>query len=443
MWLNNTGVCVGLIPYRRTLGTLFLLIVTPIVPVLLWWVIQRQDGDLARVAGVFAAEGGRGVMAFVREVPSPVDVRAWQIIGCFIGLALGLTRLIPCKMYKGPPSPTGYRNTYHANGVEYFLLMNALFVGGSQFGLGLYNGGILYDHYGEILSALTVFALLFCLMLYVKGITFPSSKDSGTTDNPMFDFFYGTELYPNILGWDVKQFTNDRFGLTWWAIACLSFACKQYETFGYVSDAMLISVCLQWIYLLKFFVWETGYFCTMDIQHDRAGYYICWGCMVWVPSVYTSSAHWCVMHPITIGIPLTAMCLFLGAFFIWVNYDSDRQRQVFRATSGEAMVWGRKPQMIVATYRTEAGELKQSLLLASGWWGLARHFHYLPEILAALMWAPPVTLSYILPYFYTVYLTILLLDRAYRDDARCASKYGKDWAKYQEKVPYRIVPFVL
>ena len=101
--------------------------------------------------------------------------------------------------------------------------MNALFVGGSQLGLGLYNGGththrgrergredahtaplvcayvsgILYDHYGEILSALTVFALLFCLMLYVKGITFPSSKDSGTTDNPMFDFFYGTELYPN------------------------------------------------------------------------------------------------------------------------------------------------------------------------------------------------------------------------------------------------------
>ena len=42
-----------------------------------------------------------------------------------------------------------------------------------------------------------------------------------------------------------------------------------------------------------------------------------------------------------------------------------------------------------------------------------------------------------------IYLTILLLDRAYRDDARCASKYGKDWTKYQEKVPYRIVPFVL
>lgn len=36
--------------------------------------------------------------------------------------------------------------------------------------------------------------------------------------------------------------------------------------------------------------WETGYWGTMDIMHDRAGYYICWGCLVWVPSVYTFPA---------------------------------------------------------------------------------------------------------------------------------------------------------
>jgi len=39
------------------------------------------------------------------------------------------------------------------------------------------------------------------------------------------------------------------------------------------------------IYNFKFFLWETGYFNSMDIQHDRAGYYICWGCLVWVPAV--------------------------------------------------------------------------------------------------------------------------------------------------------------
>lgn len=30
-------------------------------------------------------------------------------------------------------------------------------------------------------------------------------------------------------------------------------------------------------------MWETGYLSTIDIMHDRAGYYICWGCLVWVP----------------------------------------------------------------------------------------------------------------------------------------------------------------
>ena len=33
---------------------------------------------------------------------------------------------------------------------------------------------------------------------------------------------------------------------------------------------------------LKFFYWETGYFNTLDITLDRAGYYLCWGCLCWV-----------------------------------------------------------------------------------------------------------------------------------------------------------------
>ena len=31
--------------------------------------------------------------------------------------------------------------------------------------------------------------------------------------------------------------------------------------------------------------WETGYWGSMDIMHDRAGYYICWGCLVRSPAL--------------------------------------------------------------------------------------------------------------------------------------------------------------
>ncbi|MFS7992065.1 putative 7-dehydrocholesterol reductase [Helianthus anomalus] len=51
-------------------------------------------------------------------------------------------------------------------------------------------------------------------------------------------------------------------------------------------------------------------------------------------------------------------------------------------------------------------------------WGLSRHFHYVPEIMAAFFWTVPALFDNFLPYFYVVFLTILLFDRAKRDDGR-------------------------
>lgn len=84
--------------------------------------------------------------------------------------------------------------------------------------------------------------------------------------------------------------------------------------------------------------WETGYWKSMDIMHDRAGYYICWGCLVWVPSVYTSPAMFLVKHPMQLGLPLAGAVLAGGLLCIYINYDSDRQRQVFRYVSSPKLV---------------------------------------------------------------------------------------------------------
>jgi 7-dehydrocholesterol reductase len=97
----------------------------------------------------------------------------------------------------------------------------------------------------------------------------------------------------------------------------------------------------------------------------------------------------------------------------------------------------------VAKYTTKDGEKRTSTLLYSGWWGLARHFHYIPEIAAAFFWSSSALFSHPLPLFYPVYLTILLCDRAWRDDKRCGDKYGDDWKLYCEKVPYKIIPGVI
>jgi len=126
---------------------------------------------------------------------------------------------------------------------------------------------------------------------------------------------------------------------------------------------------------------------------------------------------------------------------IYINYDSDQQRYEFRRTNGKTKIWGKEPEYIKATYRTEKNEEKTNLLLVSGYWGLSRHFHYVPEILAALAWTVPYH-TVIMPYFYVIFLSLLLTDRAFRDDHRCGEKYGNDWVAYCKKVPYRIIPYV-
>ena len=206
---------------------------------------------------------------------------------------------------------------------------------------------------------------------------------------------------------------------------------------------MLISIALQLLYIAKFFFWEKGYLRSLDIMHDRAGFYICWGCMVWVPCIYTSPSMYLVLHPIQLSMGWALAIFILGAVSVLINYWADAQRLVTRATAGECTIWGKKPVTVLARYKTTEGDKKQTILLASGWWGVARHFHYVPEIAAAFFWSLPALFENFSPYFYVCFLTILLVDRAFRDDRRCAKKYGPDWAKYCELVPYKIVPFLI
>jgi 7-dehydrocholesterol reductase len=177
-------------------------------------------------------------------------------------------------------------------------------------------------------------------------------------------------------------------------------------------------------------------------MHDRFGYYICWGVLAWVPAVYPLAAQYLVLRPQELSWPACVGLLALGLGAVWLNYAADAERQRVRATAGHTKVWGKPPQLIRAEYTTADGKKHESLLLASGWWGVARHFHYLPEIVLALAWSLPAGFQHFLPYFYVVYLTILLADRAGRDDRRCQKKYGPAWDEYKRRVKWKILPGV-
>ena len=81
---------------------------------------------------------------------------------------------------------------------------------------------------------------------------------------------------------------------------------------------------------MKFFVWEIGYMRSIDIIVDRAGWEIQWGCLVWVPSVYTLHSRFLVLHPSGLEPWQAGLVAGVGFAGVLLNYWADKQRQDFR-----------------------------------------------------------------------------------------------------------------
>jgi 7-dehydrocholesterol reductase len=247
---------------NRELGSLALIVLTQVFCVPFFLICKDFNGSFSAFGAAAMARGP----SFMMEVwPTPFDPYVWKMLLSFMAFELFLMRAVPGKVFKATPTASGHIPVYNANGVQCYLITLAALFAIAHY--GLWNPADVYDYMPKILSSLNVFALGFCTMLTLKGLTFPSTKESGTNGNLIVDFFWGTELYPRILGFDVKQFTNCRFGLMFWQVGIICYAFKQYQLLGgFISSSMMVSVVLQTVYLFKFYYWETGYFCSMDIQ---------------------------------------------------------------------------------------------------------------------------------------------------------------------------------
>lgn len=303
---------------QRSLFSLMLVLVCPCFVLTMWYTCKHCNGSLLELSNIIMLEGPLVIFSKISLV-NPV---AWKVIFSYMAFELALMRLVPGKTFHATVTATGHVPVYNANGVECYVISIAVLFGLEFF--TSYSPSAVYELMGDLLYSMCAFAFAFCLMLTFKGLYFPSTADSGSNGDIIVDFFWGTELYPRILGFDVKQFTNCRFGMMFWQLGIICYALKDYKDDNSISTSMLVSVVVQTAYIFKFFLWETGYFCTMDIQHDRAGYYICWGCLVWVPSVYTMHTFYLVEHPIYLSMGTTILYTVAGLVCVWCNYDCDR-----------------------------------------------------------------------------------------------------------------------
>ena len=205
---------------------------------------------------------------------------------------------------------------------------------------------------------------------------------------------------------------------------------------------MILLNMLHILYVVDFFINEDWYLRTMDIAHDHFGFMLSWGDSVWLPFMYTLQSHYLVKNPFVLTNDQLLFFAILGSFGYFIFRSVNHQKDICRRTNGVCKIWGKPAVVIRATYKSTDGVANKSVLLCSGFWGVSRHFNYLGDLILSFAMCLTCGFNHLLPYFYIVYMAILLVHRIERDEQRCSEKYGRFWKQYCEKVRYKLIPYL-
>jgi len=338
--------------------------------------------------------------------------------------------ILPGDWVEGTLMRDGNKKKYKINAFSTFLLTMGLTIG-YIWRFGPQSFTFIYEKWVGFVTASLIMSIF--QGLYVYAFSFVPGKLlalGGNSGNPIYDFFIGRELNPSIGSFDIKTFNELRPGLILWVLIDISMACEQaVRRGGTITDSMILVLLFQGWYVIDGLYNEPAIFTQMDITTDGFGFMLAVGDLTWVPFVYSLQARYLVFNQIELGPLNTAGVVLVNLLGYYI----------FRAANGEKNDFrnGRNPKNLTSM-NTERG----TKLLTSGWWGRSRHPNYLGDLLMAFAWSLPTGFNTPVTYFYVIYFSVLLMHRQRRDDEMCEKKYGKDWKKYCEKVPYRIIPYI-
>ncbi|XP_053305409.1 delta(14)-sterol reductase TM7SF2 [Spea bombifrons] len=376
--------------------------------------------------------------ASVLQLPGPLPPfeSLWNPVALMILLAWfflqALLYILPMgKVSEGTPLRDNSRLKYRIN--AFHAMMVSSLLAGVALVLKLPLSYV-YDHFLQLAVGSAFLALVLSIFLYMKSLTAPMSAlaPGGNSGNPLYDFFIGHELNPRIGSFDLKYFCELRPGLIGWCFINLCFLMKEIELQGSPSLSMILVCGFQAVYVIDALWHEEAILTTMDIVHDGFGFMLAFGDLCWVPFTYSLQGYFLVTHPQKLGVTAATGIVLLNTLGYIIFRGSNSQKNAFRRNPADPQVAG------LETIPTATGKR----LLVSGWWGLVRHPNYLGDLIMALAWSLPCGLSHILPYFYVIYFTVLLIHREARDEHQCMKKYGLAWQEYCRRVPYRIFPYI-
>ncbi|MCY0988700.1 hypothetical protein OV203_16315 [Nannocystis sp. ILAH1] len=400
-------------------GALLLTIVMPTVTFYLWSAVAQHGGSLWLP---------RSLAELAAMVPAPTWEAA-AIFAAWLGLQALLYVVVPGRVVHGRLTEAGERAEYRLNGLVAFGLTVGLL------GLGIAADVVspvaVLGQLGPLLTLSVAFAVAAAALTYVAGRRRAHLERS--TGNPVYDFYMGAIQNPRIGRHDLKFFFESRIGMGTWGAFAILMPAAELQQHGELSTAMLVVSLCQLFYIFEFFVFESALLSTIDIIEENLGFMLWFAFLAWMPFNFTLQQQYVLeVRPELPSLAAAAIIVMNFAGY-YVFRSSNLQKTRFRSDPRRP-IWGEVPVAMDTARGTK--------LLLSGWWGLARHANYLGDLTMALAWCLACGFGSLVPYFYFIYFAPLLLNRERRDHAMCQRKYGADWDRYCEKVPYRIVPFV-
>jgi delta14-sterol reductase len=329
------------------------------------------------------------------------------------------SRFLPSIEAKSP------KKTYRLNGLLLYIILTVLIP------VGYYTNNLsllfIIENYISFFLVINIFAILFSLYLFQRSA---AVREAPNANRPI-DYWHGREKDPMLFGVDLKVFFYQP-SLLGLALVNLSLAEAQISLYGALTPAMICYHVFWYLYLLTHYVREDFMLWTFDIIEDHFGFMLVWGDLIYVPYLY-SIAGWFVADNIHKPLSMTWTIVTLLIHFTghYIFRESNWQKFDVRKYGPLVTIWGKKV------------ELLEGKLLLSGFWGIGRHLNYTGEILLYLSIALCSGTTSFVPYILPISLTILLSQRASRDDQRCRKKYGdKTWNRYCQIAKFRMIPFI-
>jgi delta14-sterol reductase len=328
--------------------------------------------------------------------------------------------VVPGKRVKGARLASGERLDYKLDGLALYVLLVAGIAAGTW--LGGLSLAIVQHHFVALWIGANVVSVVLTLALYLTGRG--ATKSQGLVK----DLWFGVELNPRWLGVDMKLFSY-KPSLMGLMLINASFAYVQWETYGELSQAMILYQLFTFVYVFNYFQFERGMLYTWDIISERFGFMLVWGDYAFVPFCYSVTGWFLVdrLEPLPLSLLVGLPMLF--ALGLWVFRGANSQKDRFKRDP-KTSIWGRPAETIGGR------------ILVSGFWGIGRKLNYSGEICVYLSWTALTGLESVVPWLLPLWLIGLLSHRAWRDDRRCRDKYGKLWEQYCQRARFRMVPFL-